>query len=244
MTILFISDLHLSPSHPAITDCFCRFLNEEALHASMLYILGDLFEVWIGDDDNTPLHRKIASALKTLSEHGVPIYFIHGNRDFMIGKYFAKESSMILLPEHTVIDLFGKQTLIMHGDTLCIHDEDYQRYRRKVRNIFTQWLFLRLPLSYRKNIGEKIRKSSVKSNQQKTEDIIDVDTDEVSRLMKVYGVTQIIHGHTHRPYVHTVSMSTNTEFTQRIVLGDWYTQSSVLSCTEDGCQLASHTLGY
>lgn len=131
MTVLFISDLHLSPSHPEITDCFYRFLNDEAPLASALYILGDLFEVWVGDDDDVPLHHEVAAALKVLSDKGVAIYFIHGNRDFMIGKRFAKASGMTLLPEHTVIDLFGKPTLILHGDTLCIQDEGYQRYRKK-----------------------------------------------------------------------------------------------------------------
>ncbi|PML81001.1 UDP-2,3-diacylglucosamine diphosphatase [Enterovibrio norvegicus] len=239
MTVLFISDLHLSPSHPDITDCFYRFLNDEAPLASALYILGDLFEVWVGDDDDVPLHHEVAAALKVLSDKGVAIYFIHGNRDFMIGKRFAKASGMTLLPEHTVIDLFGKPTLILHGDTLCIQDEGYQRYRKKVHNPFAQWLFMRLPLSYRKNIGSKIRKGSTESNQQKAEDIMDVDHDEVSRVMASENVMTMIHGHTHRPDIHTFSIG--NDLAQRIVLGDWYTQGSVLACTKDGCKLETRS---
>ncbi len=235
MTILFIADLHLSPSHPDITDCFFRFMEQEAPSASALYVLGDLFESWIGDDEETPLQCDVANAFKTLSAKGVPIYFIHGNRDFMIGKRFAKSAGMTLLPEHHVIDLFGEPTLIMHGDTLCIQDEAYQRYRKKVHNKFTQWLFRRLPLSTRQKIGQKIRSSSSSNNQEKPQEIMDVDQNEVTRVMQAYGVKQLIHGHTHRPNIHTLSIG--TDLAQRIVLGDWYTQGSVLACTPEGCTL-------
>ncbi|CZF77755.1 UDP-2,3-diacylglucosamine hydrolase [Grimontia marina] len=235
MTVLFISDLHLSPTHPEITQCFLRFLKEDAPKASALYVLGDLFESWIGDDDRTPLQIEVADAFKALSDTGVPIYFIHGNRDFLVGKRFARASGMTLLPEHKVIDLFGKPTLIMHGDTLCIQDEAYQRYRKKVHNPFIQWLFFRLPLSVRRRIGEKIRAGSTKSNQEKSEDIMDVDQSEVQRVMKESGVKQLIHGHTHRPDIHDIQLDTDPA--QRIVLGDWYTQGSVLVCTEEGCAL-------
>lgn len=235
MTILFISDLHLSPSHPEITQCFHRFLTEEASKAQALYVLGDLFESWVGDDDETPLHNEVAAAFRALSDSGVPIYFIHGNRDFLIGKRYAKAAGFTILPEQCVIDLFGKPTLIMHGDTLCIQDEAYQRYRKKVHNRFIQWLFFRLPLSYRQRIGEKLRAGSTKSNQQKSLSIMDVDQDEVKRVMENTGVTQLIHGHTHRPAVHEISLG--SDLAQRIVLGDWYTQGSVLVCTEEGCKL-------
>lgn len=235
MTVLFISDLHLSPSHPEITACFLRFLKEDATKASALYVLGDLFESWIGDDDTTPLHTTVSNAFKTLSDTGVALYFIHGNRDFLVGKKFADASGMTILPQHSVIDLFGKPTLIMHGDTLCIQDEAYQRYRKKVHNPFIQWLFFRLPLSVRRRIGEKLRAGSAKSNQQKSYEIMDVDQDEVKRVMQECNVTQLVHGHTHRPAIHDISLG--TDLAQRIVLGDWYTQGSVLVCTEQGCQL-------
>lgn len=235
MTVLFISDLHLSPSHPEITACFLRFLKEDATKASALYVLGDLFESWIGDDDTTPLHTTVSNAFKTLSDTGVALYFIHGNRDFLVGKKFADASGMTILPQHSVIDLFGKPTLIMHGDTLCIQDQAYQRYRKKVHNPFIQWLFFRLPLSVRRRIGEKLRAGSAKSNQQKSYEIMDVDQDEVKRVMQECNVTQLVHGHTHRPAIHDISLG--TDLAQRIVLGDWYTQGSVLVCTEQGCQL-------
>ncbi|PKF51612.1 UDP-2,3-diacylglucosamine diphosphatase [Enterovibrio nigricans] len=235
MTVLFISDLHLSPSHPEITHCFFRFLKEEATKASALYVLGDLFESWIGDDDETPLHLSVAAAFKSLHDHGVPVYFIHGNRDFLVGKRFAKLAEMTLLPEHCVIDLFGKPTLIMHGDTLCIQDEAYQRYRKKVHNRLIQWLFFRLPLRIRKNIGEKLRQSSSDSNQYKSYDIMDVDPAEVVRVMNDENVTQMIHGHTHRPAKH--EMNIGNQSARRIVLGDWYTQGSILRCTANGCEL-------
>ncbi|NGN97976.1 UDP-2,3-diacylglucosamine diphosphatase [Grimontia sp. S25] len=235
MTVLFISDLHLSPTHPEITQCFLRFLKEDAPKASALYVLGDLFESWIGDDDGTPLQIEVADAFKALSDLGIPIYFIHGNRDFLVGKRFAKASGMTLLPEHHVIDLFGKPTLIMHGDTLCIQDEGYQRYRKKVHNPLIQWLFFRLPLFVRRRIGEKIRAGSTKSNMEKSQDIMDVDQSEVLRVMKDSGVTQLIHGHTHRPDIHDIRIGNDPA--QRIVLGDWYTQGSVLVCTEEGCTL-------
>ncbi|KXF81505.1 UDP-2,3-diacylglucosamine diphosphatase [Enterovibrio coralii] len=235
MTVLFISDLHLSPSHPEITDCFFQFIQGEATQASALYVLGDLFESWIGDDDETPLHLSVAEAFKTLHDRGIPVYFIHGNRDFLVGKRFAKLAGMTLLPEHCVIDLFGKPTLIMHGDTLCIQDEAYQRYRKKVHNKLIQWLFFRLPLRTRKKIGEKLRQSSSDQNQHKSYEIMDVDPAEVLRIMDSENVTQLIHGHTHRPAKHDISISDQPA--QRIVLGDWYTQGSILRCTEDGCEL-------
>ncbi len=149
MTILFISDLHLSAERTDITDCFLTFMKKETKGIDALYVLGDLFEMWIGDDDDSPFHQQIKSAFKQLTDSGVPCYFIHGNRDFLVGKRFSLETGVQLLPEHTVIDLYGKPTLILHGDTLCTLDDDYQRYRKKVHNRFIQWLFFRLPLSYR-----------------------------------------------------------------------------------------------
>lgn len=235
MTVLFISDLHLSPSHPEITHCFLRFLKEDALNASALYVLGDLFEAWIGDDDDTPLHSDVANAFRALTDSGVPVYFIHGNRDFLIGKRFANAAGITLLPEQQVIDLFGEPTLIMHGDTLCIQDEAYQNYRKKVHNPLIQWLFFRLPLSLRRRVGEKLRAGSAKSNQAKSQDIMDVDQDEVIRVMQTQQVSRLIHGHTHRPDIH--SLRVNGKPAQRIVLGDWYSQGSVLTCTEAGCSL-------
>lgn len=240
MTVLFISDLHLSPLEPKITDCLLLFLEQEAPKAEALYVLGDLFEFWIGDDDITPLNQTVADAFLALNRKGVPIYYIHGNRDFLIGKQFAKAAGMILLPEHHVIDLYGTPTLIMHGDTLCIQDKGYQKYRKKIRNPFLQWLFYRLPLPRRRKIGDKIRESSNARNSEISAAILDVDAQEIVRVMLENNVTQLIHGHTHRPDIHTVQL--NTTQGQRIVLGDWYTQGSVLICDQNGCKLETREM--
>ena len=235
MTTLFISDLHLSADRPDITACFLHFMSTEARGIDALYVLGDLFEMWIGDDDDSPFHQQIKSAFRQLTDSGVPCYFIHGNRDFLIGKQFSQETGVELLPEHTVVDLYGTPTLILHGDTLCTLDEGYQRYRKKVHNRFIQWLFFRLPLRYRQRIGEKMRSGSSQTNQTKSQTIMDVTPSEVVHVMAELEVNQMIHGHTHRPDVHTLSV--NGQDARRIVLGDWYDHGSVLVCTPQGCQL-------
>lgn len=235
MTTLFISDLHLSAERTDITDCFLTFMKEETTGIDALYVLGDLFEMWIGDDDDSPFHQQIKSAFRQLTDSGVPCYFIHGNRDFLVGKRFSRETGVQLLPEHSVIDLYGTPTLILHGDTLCTLDEEYQRYRKKVHNRFIQWLFFRLPLSYRQKIGNKMRSNSSMTNQEKAQDVMDVTPDEVEKIMAQYQVTAMIHGHTHRPAIHHLNVGSLSA--SRTVLGDWYDHGSVLVCTPDGCQL-------
>ncbi|WP_318474869.1 UDP-2,3-diacylglucosamine diphosphatase [Photobacterium leiognathi] len=235
MTTLFISDLHLSASRPDMTDCFLRFMAEDTANIDALYVLGDLFEMWIGDDEESPFLQQIKQAFKTLTDSGIPCYFVHGNRDFLIGKRFSQQTGIQLLPEHSVVDLYGKPTLILHGDTLCIEDEAYQRYRKKVHNKFIQWLFFRIPLSKRIQIGEKFRNNSSKNNQMKSQSIMDVTASEVVRVMKEFHVDQMIHGHTHRPDIH--SLTVDDKPATRIVLGDWYEHGSVLVVTPDGYQL-------
>ncbi|KJG11264.1 UDP-2,3-diacylglucosamine hydrolase [Photobacterium kishitanii] len=226
MTTLFISDLHLSAERPDITACFLRFMAQETHAIDALYVLGDLFEMWIGDDEDSPFLQQVKQAFKTLTDAGTPCYFIHGNRDFLIGKRFSRETGIIVLPEHTVVDLYGTPTLILHGDTLCIEDQAYQRYRKKVHNPVIQWLFARLPLSYRIKVGDKFRQSSGKNNQAKSQSIMDVTEAEVIRIMRDANVTQMIHGHTHRPDIHNLNIDGLPA--QRIVLGDWYDHGSVL----------------
>ncbi|WP_318459433.1 UDP-2,3-diacylglucosamine diphosphatase [Photobacterium leiognathi] len=235
MTTLFISDLHLSASRPDMTDCFLRFMAEDTANIDALYVLGDLFEMWIGDDEESPFLQQIKQAFKTLTDSGIPCYFVHGNRDFLIGKRFSQQTGVQLLPEHSVVDLYGKPTLILHGDTLCIEDEAYQRYRKKVHNKFIQWLFFRIPLSKRIQIGEKFRNNSSKNNQMKSQSIMDVTASEVVRVMKEFHVDQMIHGHTHRPDIH--SLTVDDKPATRIVLGDWYEHGSVLVVTPDDYQL-------
>ena len=202
MATLFIADLHLCAEEPAITAGFLRFLAGEARKADALYILGDLFEAWIGDDDPNPLHRQMAAAIKAVSDSGVPCYFIHGNRDFLLGKRFARESGMTLLPEEKVLELYGRRVLIMHGDTLCTDDAGYQAFRAKVHKPWLQTLFLALPLFVRKRIAARMRANSKEANSSKSLAIMDVNQNAVVSAMEKHQVQWLIHGHTHRPAVH------------------------------------------
>lgn len=236
MRTLFIADLHLSEQEPAITAGFLRFLQREAYQADALYILGDFFEYWIGDDDPQPLHREIASALHDLTNSGVPCYFIHGNRDFLIGKRFAQECGMTLLPQEKRLSLYGHPILIMHGDTLCTDDVDYQRYRRKVNNPFIQKLFSWLPLRPRLNIAAKMRDRSQMTNDGKSEAIMDVNQQAVIEALERNQAEWLIHGHTHRPAIHNVDMP-NGEQAKRAVLGAWHYQGSMISVTPEGIEL-------
>ncbi|SQC91769.1 UDP-2,3-diacylglucosamine hydrolase [Cedecea neteri] len=194
MSTLFIADLHLCSEEPAITAGFLRFLAGEARQADALYILGDLFEAWIGDDDPEPLHQQIATAIKALVDSGVPCYFIHGNRDFLLGKRFAKASGMALLPEEKLLDLYGRKVLIMHGDTLCTDDEGYQAFRRKVHQPWLQALFLAFPLFIRKRIAARMRAGSKAANSSKSMAIMDVNPQAVVDTLTRHNVQWLIHG--------------------------------------------------
>jgi len=174
MTKLFIADLHLSEARPDLTNAFIQFLATKAKQADELYILGDLFEFWIGDDEQSPLQQQITLALKTLSEQGCRLFYSHGNRDFMIGKRFARECGMTLLPPIYSCEIAGERTLLLHGDQLCTDDEAYQRFRRITSWPWLQWVFLHLPLSRRVKIAQQIRQGSHKGKQQKSRSIMDV----------------------------------------------------------------------
>ncbi|PQJ89493.1 MULTISPECIES: UDP-2,3-diacylglucosamine diphosphatase [Aliivibrio] len=226
MTILFISDLHLSPLRPEITDCFLDFMSNEAIHAEKLYVLGDLFEFWIGDDDNSPFNVVIKDAFKALTQQGVECYFIQGNRDFLLNKRFCKETGVQLLADHTVIHMDGEKVLIMHGDTLCIDDIKYQEFRAKVHQPWLQWVFNRIPLFIRQRIVKNVQDKIKEKKQHKELTIMDVTQSEVEKVMSEEGVKRLIHGHTHRPDTHVFTF--NDQEMTRIVLGDWYTQGSIL----------------
>lgn len=230
MATLFIADLHLSTEEPAITAGFLRLLAGEARAADALYILGDLFEAWIGDDDPNPLHTQIADAIHALVNSGVPCYFIHGNRDFLIGQRFARQSGMILLPEEQVLTLYGKRILIMHGDTLCTDDIGYLRFRAKVHQPWLQKLFLALPLFIRQRIAAKMRAGSKASNQTKSETIMDVNPQAVIDVMARHQVQHLIHGHTHRPAIHDLVIGHHPA--RRYVLGAWHREGSMIKVSD------------
>ncbi|CAM6387791.1 UDP-2,3-diacylglucosamine diphosphatase [Leclercia adecarboxylata] len=235
MATLFIADLHLQTEEPAITAGFLRFLQGEARHADALYILGDLFEAWIGDDDPNPLHREIAIAIKALVDSGVPCFFVHGNRDFLLGKRYARDCGMTLLAEETVLDLYGRNILIMHGDTLCTDDTGYLAFRAKVHTPWIQTLFLALPLFIRSRIAAKMRAGSKAANSSKSMTIMDVNQQAVASVMAKHQVQWLIHGHTHRPYMHDLTV--NDKPAHRVVLGAWHTEGSMIKVTPEGVEL-------
>jgi len=219
VTTLFISDLHLEESRPDITEAFLGFLNGTASGVDQLYILGDFFEAWIGDDERTPLQEQIAAALRKLRDSGTDIFLMHGNRDFLIGEDFCKRAGATLLDDPTVIDLHGTPTLLMHGDSLCTADVEYQKFRANMRNPQWQQMILQRPLEDRQQMARQLREISMAKNQGKEEFIMDVTPEEVIKDMEAHGVQHMIHGHTHRPAVH--ELIANGLPAKRIVLGDW-----------------------
>jgi len=236
----FIADLHLCENRPDITACFLRFLKNDAIEAEKLYILGDLFEAWVGDDDDSPYLKTIADALTQLSLTGTKIYYIHGNRDFLLGKRFAKKAKIHLLPEIDTIDLYGQHVVIMHGDTLCTQDIDYQVFRKKSRSWWWQTAIKSLPLFVRKKIAANYRKKSATATAMKSQEIMDVTESEVIDCLEKYKSQLLIHGHTHRPAVHKVFA--NDADAERIVLGDWYEQGAWLKVTPDSIELLNQPL--
>lgn len=236
MSTLFISDLHLDPARPAVTALFLDFLERRARRAAALYILGDLFEAWIGDDDDRALGKTVAVALRALTDSGVAVAFLHGNRDFLLGERFAAASGIRLLPESVVIELAGQRVLLLHGDTLCIDDVAYQTFRAQVRNPAWQAQILALPLAQRRALASQMRETSQQVTRQMAADITDVNPDEVDRVMRAYGVHRLIHGHTHRPAIHEWSL--DGQPATRLVLSDWDEErASALCCTDTGWRL-------
>ena len=225
MTTLFISDLHLDEARPHILDEFARLLRE-ARGAEALYILGDLFESWIGDDDDSALAARVAVDLRALSESGVRVSFMHGNRDFLLGEEYAQRAGMRVLPDPTVVELQGERVLLMHGDTLCTDDVAYQKFRSLVRNPEWQRAFLAKPLQERRAFAAAARAESRRQTAGKDAEIMDVNQQAVESALRAHGVRRMIHGHTHRPATHRFELDGGTA--QRIVLGDWYEQSSVI----------------
>jgi UDP-2,3-diacylglucosamine hydrolase len=240
MTTWFISDLHLDASRPGITALLLDFLSERQGDAAALYILGDFFEYWVGDDAlGTPeaaVFQPVIQTLRELSDSGVKLYFQHGNRDFLVGEGFARVTGCTLLPEQQLIDLYGTPTLLLHGDTLCTDDVEYQQMRKMLRNPQWQQQVLSLPLETRIQQAQAMRAQSRMSTEAKAASILDVNPQTVLAVMATAGVTRLIHGHTHRPAVHDVTVNGNAA--QRIVLGDWHeAQLSFLRVDANGVQL-------
>jgi UDP-2,3-diacylglucosamine hydrolase len=224
VTTFAISDVHLEPGRPEITRQLLDFLEQVRGRAAALYVLGDLFEAWLGDDDPEPEYRRVVGALRTLSDAGCRCFFMHGNRDFLVGERFCAESGCTLLDEYTVVELHGERVLLMHGDLLCTDDVEYQAFRRMVRDPAWQARMLALPLEQRAALARQVKAQTRAAVMQKAEDIMDVNQGEVEATMRRHGVRTLLHGHTHRPAVHRFAL--DGEPATRIVLGDWYTQGS------------------
>jgi UDP-2,3-diacylglucosamine hydrolase len=229
---IFISDLHLSNERPEVTQRFLKFLSERAVKAEKLYILGDLFDNWIGDDNPAPPNPTIITALRKLSDHGSKIYFQGGNRDFLISKDFCHETGVSLLDDYTVIDLYGTPTLLMHGDLLCSDDTAYLAYREKTHN--PEWIekALKFPLFLRRTLVRWIKIRSYFQKKNKNRKIMDVNSETVAMTMRKYSVLHLIHGHTHRHAVHDITL--DNQPAQRIVLEEWDHGGSLLSWTPEG----------
>ncbi len=229
---LLISDLHLCQEAPESTRIFLNFLENQAKDADALYILGDFFEVWIGDDNHCDFNVQIIQALRQYTASGIPTYFMRGNRDFLIGKRFAKATGVAFLKEPTMIELYNKPILLLHGDSLCTLDVKHQKARKVMHNRFYQQMSLRLPLRIRKHYANRFRNVSHRNKNNLSNNIMDVTPSEVTRVMSEFNVTTLIHGHTHRPAIHTIEI--NQQPAKRIVLGDWQHQGSYLRVDEDG----------
>lgn len=233
--ILFISDLHLAPDRPVTVKCFLDLLRKRAREAQALYILGDLFDAWIGDDDAQPPYPTIRAALRKLTDSGTSCYLMHGNRDFLIGRTFARDTGCTLLADPTLVDLAGTPTLLMHGDLLCTDDVPYQRFRRRIRNPVARRLFLLKPLPKRRIIADSYRWKSGAAIAEKTPAIMDVHQRTVEEYMRRYSARRLIHGHTHRPMDHTFMLDGNPA--TRLVLAEWPTdRGEVLAVSEKGWQ--------
>lgn len=230
MTTAFIADLHLSPARPDITAAFSDFCQQQRHTLDALYILGDLFDAWLGDDDPSDFARQIKSLLRALSDAGVALYFMPGNRDFMLGERFAADVGLTLLPDETVINLNGERTLLMHGDTLCTDDTDYLRYRAIIQHPISKFILRHLPLALRMRIARKLRAGSASKRPNLTPQRLrqmDVQHPAVISVMQKHNVQRLIHGHTHRAAIH--SFCVNGKQAERVVLGDWYDAQRVLN---------------
>jgi len=233
---LFVSDLHLDDARPRIVGQFERFCAGEARDADALYVLGDLFEAYVGDDDDAALNARIAKALRGVADAGTPVYYIAGNRDFLVGKDYARRCGMDILADGTVVDLDGVATLLLHGDVLCTDDAAYQAFRAQVRDPAWQAAFLERPLAERRAFARQARDASRAHTSSTDVAIMDANQEAVEVALRRAGVSCMIHGHTHRPAIHDFVLDGKPA--RRIVLGDWYEQGSVLRVTRGSAELS------
>jgi UDP-2,3-diacylglucosamine hydrolase len=231
----FIADLHLTDERPAATGRFFRFLDEIVAGADALYILGDLFETWIGDDHDEQVAHDTARRLKALTESGTPVYFMHGNRDFMLAARYATQSGMTLLADPQVVDLYATPTLLMHGDTLCTDDHRYQAFRQRVRRPWVLAALRLLPFGVRQRLARQARAGSESAKADKSADIMDVNAQAVTQTMRAHRVLRLIHGHTHRPQQHPLML--DGQPATRWVTPDWYARWGYVVCDAQGCTL-------
>lgn len=241
MRRLFISDLHLSPARPELTQMACEFLEAQQSQVDEIYILGDIFNTWLGDDLVPAEFNPFVTTLQKLSGSGIRLFLMVGNRDFMLGKDFAGKVGATLLGDSYPIQFGAHAALLLHGDTLCLDDLSYQRYRKVVRNRFLQWCFLKLPARFRQNISDKIIAKSKQKKQRKTAMIMDVNESEVSRVIETHQIDILIHGHTHRPAIHELAISKDKPC-YRVVLGDWDNHISYLIADDQQLSLHDHRL--
>lgn len=237
MAALFISDLHIDASRPAITEQFLGFLATEARYAEALYILGDLFESWVGDDAADAAQNATIDGLHSLTSHGVPCFVMHGNRDFLLAEQFCSKSGAEILPDPVIVTLYGERVLVMHGDALCTDDRAYQRLRATVRDAEWQRRFLALSVTARRALAGAARAGSQAHMATAEYTITDVNADSVATALRNAGTATLLHGHTHRPAIHALQIDGRP--CTRIVLGDWYDQGSLLRWNHDGPELVS-----
>ncbi len=240
MTTLFISDLHLSGEHPHLTALLEYFVDQLTDNAQAVYILGDLFEVWLGDDMVLPDYQPAIAAILRLTARNIPVYVMHGNRDFLLRQHFCASTGATLLAEPAIITLNGTPTLLLHGDTLCTDDLRYQQLRQMVRDPRFQSQFLAKTPAERITQARQYREMSKAETSNKSSDIMDVNQATVEEIMRKYHVTQLIHGHTHRPAVHQFNLDGKSM--TRYVLSDWGQRGSYLICNDNGCELKFFTL--
>ena len=235
--LLFASDVHLAAHRPGACAAFLAFLSGPVRQADRLYLLGDVFDLWLGDDDTREPHPEVEAALAETVAAGVPVDLVRGNHDFLLGDAFAERTGCRLAGEPLLIEAAGERVVLLHGDTLCTRDAEYQAFRRSVRDPANQRAFLARPMEERAREAAAIRATSNSRSRLEPEDIMDVTDEEVARVLAECGAAWMVHGHTHRPAVHEIELETGPA--TRIVLGDWYDQGTVLAWDEGGCRLAS-----